>query len=368
MRNNVKPIVKHTVDKYILDNMVCFRVAGQLMEIDDPDGVITSIITNMDGINTLDDIISQVLSDKPFTTQEQLNDIVSDMNDALLIEDFCLSSQGILSEYDAIRWSRNIDFFGSFCRLENNKFSYQKKLQDTKVALLGIGGLGTHIIYDLVALGVKNIIAVDCDKVELSNLNRQILYSETDIGKNKVLAAQERIDQFYKANEVEFVEMKISSAEDIRKVIRGRNIVICVADKPRMRIQGWLNEACVKEKIPYIHGGLDVKRAMFCTVIPGISGCTECWANTVINNDDSTYTLIEKDLNTDFSTSAPAPAIVTFVSTLTGHMLTDFLKLATGIANPVSLGKLIEIPFDTMRLDVAEEWDKHKDCPVCSAR
>lgn len=368
MNNSLRPRVKSSIDQYIFERMVCFRLGGKIIEVDDENELVASLLRKMNGENTVEDIVSKILAENSSTNQEEILNILNDMDEMKLIEDANITYQETLTEYDAIRWSRNINFFGAFCKINDNKYDYQKRLQETKVTLLGLGGLGTHIIYDLVALGVKDIVAVDFDKVELSNLNRQILYSESDIGKNKVIAAKERIEQFYKENKVKFVEKKISSVEDVKQLIRDRDIVICVADKPTMFIQKWLNEACVQENIPYIHGGIDVQRAIFCTVIPYVTGCTECWAKTVQDNDDFSYKLIEKDLSTDFSSLTPAPAIVTFVLALAGNMLTDFLKLRTRIATPISLGKLIEIPFDTMQPNVAEEWEKHENCPLCSVK
>ena len=368
MELNLRPIVKPSIDRYIFEKMICFRLGGKIIEVDDENQLLSCLLKEMNGENTIEKIVSNVLSEKSNVSKEDILTILKDMDEMKLLEDKNISYQDTLTEYDAVRWSRNINFFGSFCKIHNNKYDDQKKLQTTKITLLGLGGLGTHIIYDLIALGVKDIVAVDFDKVELSNLNRQILYSENDIGKKKIVAAKERIDQFYKENSVTFIERKISCTEDIRDVISHRDIVICVADKPKMLMQKWLNEACVQENIPYIQGGIDVQRAVFYTVIPGVTGCTECWTKVVQDNNNFAYKLIERDLSTDFLSLTPAPAIVTLVAVLTGNMVTDFLKLRTGIAKPISLGKLIEISFDTMQPSVCEEWEKHENCPICSAK
>ena len=95
-----------------------------------------------------------------------------------------------LSKIEKERYSRNIDFFGHYAPFEKNKFSYQETLRKSKVILLGCGGLGSHILFELVAMGVGEIKIVDFDKIELANFNRQILFKEKDIGLIKTEAAQ----------------------------------------------------------------------------------------------------------------------------------------------------------------------------------
>ena len=77
-------------------------------------------------------------------------------------------------------------------------FSGQKKIKNAKVLIVGIGGLGCPLLIYLANIGIRNIGIIDHDKIELTNLNRQILFSEKDIGKSKVLQAYKRIKQIDK--------------------------------------------------------------------------------------------------------------------------------------------------------------------------
>ena len=72
-------------------------------------------------------------------------------------------------------------------------FSGQKKIKKSKVLIIGLGGLGCPLLLYLTSLGVENIGIIDYDKIELSNLSRQILFSEKDIGKYKVSQAYKKI-------------------------------------------------------------------------------------------------------------------------------------------------------------------------------
>ena len=76
--------------------------------------------------------------------------------------------------------------------------SGQKKIKNSKILIIGMGGLGCPLITYLAAAGVCNIGIVDHDKVEISNLNRQTLFNSSDIGKFKVIQAKAKIDNIYK--------------------------------------------------------------------------------------------------------------------------------------------------------------------------
>lgn len=356
--------IKPTVSVYRAANKIYFKSAGYCTEVDDENGFVTKLCSLLDGERQTKSLFDDLSKEYPQLTMADLTSVLSTLNDAYFLENSHVPTDS-LDEYDLIRWSRNINFFGSYCKAEESKYAYQAKLKSIKVTLLGVGGLGSHILYDLVALGVHDIRAVDFDKIELSNLNRQILYSESDIGRLKTEAAADRIRQFNSKAKVEFVNKKLSSADDIAGLIEDRDIVICVADKPRMQVVTWLNEACVKKNIPFINGGLDVQRAVFYSVVPGKSGCVECWQSGVKNNDELSRMIIDEDTKRDTGTGIPDPAIVTLVTTLTGLMLSEFIKFATDIMQPTSIEKLISVHFDTMQTSIAETWTKNPSCRIC---
>ena len=76
--------------------------------------------------------------------------------------------------------------------------SGQKKIKKAKLLIVGVGGLGCPLISYLAASGIGNICIVDPDKVELSNLNRQILFNNSDLNKYKVLQAKKKLFKFIK--------------------------------------------------------------------------------------------------------------------------------------------------------------------------
>ena len=121
----------------------------------------------------------------------------------------------------------------------------QKKIKDAKVLIIGIGGLGCPLLTYLASSGVCNIGIVDYDKVELSNLNRQILFNTSDIGKYKVNLAKSKIKKIYKKIKIKTFKIKISK-KNIEKIIKNFDIICDGTDNFNTRYL--INDYCKKNK------------------------------------------------------------------------------------------------------------------------
>ena len=86
----------------------------------------------------------------------------------------------------------------------------QKKIKKAKVLIIGVGGLGCPLLTYLASSGINNIAIVDYDKIELGNLNRQILFDASDIGKYKVNQAKERVKKIYNQIKIKTFRIKIT--------------------------------------------------------------------------------------------------------------------------------------------------------------
>ncbi|MEM1587862.1 MAG: HesA/MoeB/ThiF family protein [Candidatus Bathyarchaeia archaeon] len=149
----------------------------------------------------------------------------------------------------------------------------QLKLKSAKIVIAGVGGLGCPASLYLTAAGVGEIKLIDNEKVELSNLNRQILHWEKDIGKFKVESAAEKLKKIN--NEVEIIIEKLAiTKENASKLIEGFDLVIDALDNFEARF--YLNKACVEKGIPMIHGAIEGFEGRFTTIIPKVSPCLAC--------------------------------------------------------------------------------------------
>ena len=114
-------------------------------------------------------------------------------------------------------------------------FSGQKKIKNAKVLIVGMGGLGCPLLIYLANIGIQNIGIIDHDKIELTNLNRQILFSEQDIGKSKVIQAYKKIRQIDKKIKIKIFEKKLEK-KNITKVFKKFDIICDGTDNFETRL------------------------------------------------------------------------------------------------------------------------------------
>lgn len=364
---DMKLRLKPTVIPYRLPEQVVLQFNGHYAKLPDPDGTMWLLTTSLDGTRDAEGIVEHVLSQQPAAQKSAVRKAVNDFIEHKLVE---LPEENLQSALDAqsrTRFSRNMDFFGSMTAFGENKFAYQEKLQEARVCVLGCGGLGTHILFDLAALGIRHLTILDFDKIELSNLNRQILYKEADIGTEKVETAKKRLLEFSSGMDIRTHSLRLQSTEDVAGVVRGHDIVICVADKPANYIGDWLNAACVRHGIPFISGGLDVRRSVFYSVDPGISGCEACWLAAARRKNSLVKRLTTMNKEQDITYERPAPAFVTLVAVTAGMIVSEAVKYITGCQPPQLTDKLKEFCFDDLSVGIAEIWERDPDCRICSS-
>jgi molybdopterin/thiamine biosynthesis adenylyltransferase len=123
--------------------------------------------------------------------------------------------------------------------------SGQKKIKKSKVLIIGMGGLGCPLLSYLASAGIYNIGIVDHDKVELSNLNRQILFNTADLGKYKVLQAKSKINKIYKGIKIRTFNQKILTT-NIKNISKDYDIICDGTDNFNTRYL--INDYCKKNK------------------------------------------------------------------------------------------------------------------------
>ncbi|HNR18881.1 MAG TPA: ThiF family adenylyltransferase [Bacteroidia bacterium] len=156
------------------------------------------------------------------------------------------------------RYSRQLLLFDSINpqqEFENNYLA-QEKLSNVHIVILGIGGIGNFIATALCVAGAGKITLVDFDLVEETNLNRQILFSETDIGKHKTEAAAQRLKDLNSNCNIRTVNKEINSQSELEKLIReySPDYIVLSADKP-VDIVLWASALCKKYRFKYLKCG-----------------------------------------------------------------------------------------------------------------
>jgi molybdopterin/thiamine biosynthesis adenylyltransferase len=156
--------------------------------------------------------------------------------------------------------------------------SGQRKLKKARVLVAGAGGLGSAILTYLAVAGIGEIRIVDSDKVELSNLNRQVLHTEMDIGRYKVDSAKEKLELLNPDIEVEAIKTKITR-NNIFKLVQNYLIVDALDNLPTRLL---LNRAAIKARLPLFHGAVHGFEGRATTIIPGKTSCLRCLYQDVL--------------------------------------------------------------------------------------
>ena len=247
-----------------------------------------------------------------------------------------------LTNEDMQRYSRQI-------MLEEIGFVGMEKLRRAKICVVGVGGIGNPIVTQLAAMGVGKLKIVDRDVVEISNLHRQHLYNEADIGKVKVEVAAERLKKINHHVQIEAVPLSITryTAESI---VKGMDIIIDALDTVDARYA--LNDACIKYNIPFIYAGALGMLGSVCTILPNKSACLRCMFPS----------LAEEDMPT-CSTEGVHPSILYLVA---GIQVSEAVKIVTG-QQPTLVNKLLYIDLNELSFDKIQMF-RHEICPSCGLR
>lgn len=171
-----------------------------------------------------------------------------------------------LSDRDKIRYNRQI-------MIQNFGEEGQKKLKSTKALVAGAGGLGSPVSVYLAEAGVGSLKIVDNDVVEISNLNRQILYTERDIGENKDTLAGKTLKELNQDINIETVNQEINE-ESISQLVEDCDLIVdCMDNYPTRYI---LNETAVEKGIPLFHAAVRGMNGQATTIVPGETPCLRC--------------------------------------------------------------------------------------------
>lgn len=218
----------------------------------------------------------------------------------------------------------------------------QEKLKQSHVVIAGLGGLGCSVSVYLTCSGIGHVTLVDCDRVELSNLNRQVLHYEEDIGEGKPFSVARKLTKLNSSIEVTPVFKKITG-HNAREIIKGANLVIDGMDNFKTRII--LNKACVDEGIPFIHGGVHGLFGEITTILPGETPCLSCIFPEVPQR------------------KGPLPVFGITPALIAVLQVTEAIKLLAGFGSLLT-GKMLFFNGETMDCTFCN-LVKNPDCKVC---
>lgn len=229
----------------------------------------------------------------------------------------------------------------------------QARLLEARVALIGCGALGSAIAQQLARAGVGMLRLIDRDFVDLSNLQRQVLYDEQDVAERlpKVVAAARKLE---KVNSEISIEPQLVDVtwENILGLIQDVDLIIDGTDNFEIRFL--INDAAVEQQTPWIHAGCIGSHGQVMTIIPGSGPCLRCLMPE-IPDPGSTETC---------DTAGVLSPAIQVVASL---QVVDALKFLTGQADLISRSlTIVDVWEGTLRkLDVSK-LNQDGTCPCCS--
>ena len=221
----------------------------------------------------------------------------------------------------------------------------QRALGKSRVLVLGVGALGSLAADLLARAGVGHLRIVDRDVVELTNLQRQILYAESDVDSPKAEAAGRRLAAVNSEIVIE-ATAKDFNARTYADLLGGVDLVLDGTDNMATRLL--LNDACLKLDIPWVYGGAIATNGMVLPVVPGGGPCFRCMVPNVPPPGS-------------LPTCDTAGIVNTVPAAIAGLQVTLGLRQLLGNAPPPKLYVFDVWTMDFQKLDLK----KRKDCPAC---
>lgn len=335
------------------------------------------------------------MSEKKGKAEELINLVLDAMKkdsetDVDLSEIRCLVEEAV-SELEKQNWQRATQLaFKAKDKLRITRMTIydqwnQEKMKKATVFIAGVGALGCEISKNLALMGVGRIILCDYDDIELSNISRQMLFREEDVGKKKVNIAQKHLLEMNESISVESYSQEIQELPGI--IFEECDILVSCLDSfaPRR----YLNSVSVSQEKPFVDGGMEGFRGVVYVFHPPQTACREC--NPMMARDErkAFCTLLgearrkalgitkegkSQDERLDFSgyihekQSRETPTFMSTTSIIAGIQTQEIVKIIQGIGKPL-YGKALfylgegndqGVLFSTIPLA------KNPSCPTCS--
>lgn len=222
----------------------------------------------------------------------------------------------------------------------------QERLNQARVLVIGLGGLGSPVALYLAASGIGALTLVDCDTVDLSNLQRQIIHRTCDIKRPKTESATDAVQALNPLVKITSIP-RILDTEELRAQVAAADVVVDASDNLATRLA--INAACVKSATPLVIGAAIRLEGQVLVWRPaGEGACYQC---------------LYRDANPASETCAQSGVLAPLVGIIGSIQATEVVKILSGIGNPLD-GRLLvldaaQMEWRTLRV---KRW---QHCPVC---
>lgn len=227
----------------------------------------------------------------------------------------------------------------------------QRRLGEARVAVVGMGALGTVLANHMARAGVGYVRIIDRDFVEESNLQRQMLYDESDADGSKPKAAA-AADKLRLINSLVTIDSHIAdlNPSNAEELLADMDLVLDGTDNFSVRFL--INDVCVKHSIPWIYGGAVSSRGVVMPVIPGVTPCLRCMFGNL--PDQGTV-----------ETCDTAGVLGSIIHIVASYQAAEAIKLLTGNEEKVNKSMLHFDIWNNHFGSVDVSGGRQEDCPCC---
>src|SRR5689334_10253390 len=325
--------------------------AGNDIHIENPDADGRRLLAALDGSRTRKQLVEEFGA-------EEVGDLLAQFEELGVVED--ATDDDRIAGPVIERFDRQLRYFSDVTSGPTAS-ECQGRLEKARIAVLGVGGLGGWSALNLACCGVGEMLLVDFDRVELSNLNRQVLYSEHDLGCFKAEAAAERLASFNSAMKIEPRVLKLDSEAEVAETIAGYDMVIDACDWPAHDIERWITSACFAARIPFVAMSHFPPVARVGPMyVPGVTGCFACQEIGYRR----TFPLYDVAVSQQRGKGSPAATLGPACGLIGGQIGLDIMHYLTGLARPSTLGVGHIYDLRTMAVD-REPVVPEPSCPIC---
>ena len=323
------------------------------IRIEQPDEEERRLLAALDGARTVEELRAEFGA-------EEVDMVISQLGELGLLED--ATDDELIPAEERRRFDRQLRYFSDLGVEDLPPSECQRRLREAKVAVLGVGGLGAWAAWALNCCGVGEIWLIDGDRVEVSNLNRQILYTEADLGLLKVECAAARLRAFNPAARITAAARRLEDEDDVAEFIAGADLVIDAADWPVHYIERWCNSACFAAGTPYITMSHFPPVARVGPLyVPGETGCFACQEIAYRRE----YPLFDVTVEQYGTKSSPAATLGPACGLIGGQVGLEAMHFLTGLSTPATQG--VAHLYDLRTMEVKREpVVPEPDCAVCA--
>ena len=314
--------------------------------------LVMRLLRALDGTTPIDEIAARV-----GTQVEEVRAGIAALVEAGLVDDAAADLE-LLTPAEAERYDRQLRYFGDIGA--EPRAVHQRRLGEATVCVLGLGGLGGMAALMLAAAGVGRIVGVDGDEVELSNLARQVAYTEADVGRPKTAAMGDRLRALRGDLDYTAVPRVLDSAAAVAAAIDGADAVVAAVDWPAARIGAWVDEACFAARVPYVSMSQHPPLVRIGpTYLPGRTGCHAC-ERAAHRERFPGY----DELLAQTEDASPAATFAPACGVIGSLVANEIIAVLSGLHPPACAGRSALVDLRTLRM-FFEEHPRRSDCPLC---